>query len=201
MGEASNKVFTLLHEEGEPVSVADTVIVLNVGSLDLLRRVKKFEGEDGKPVKDEAGGFGVQRRRKILIHAAEKQGIELLYKVIAALIEAIDRAFHSGDGGIVRSRVSSFVLSMPEVKVGAVLPQQKFFEITFGIEYRIVFRGPGAVSRTMPILCGELLQVREAGGIQCHRGGGLSIAVRRGWRQVGLADPVVSLPAGCPACD
>ncbi len=132
---------------------------------------KIFESEDGEPVKDQTGGFGVQRRDRILLDAAEKKRIELFYQIISTLVEAIDRAFYGGDGGVARFGITGLVLAMPEIEVGAVLAEQQRLQIAVCREGEVLFGGSRAVRRAMPRLGGKFLQLREVSGVQ-HGGSG-----------------------------
>ena len=123
--EACGEVVALTFKDGEPRLVAFGVSRGCVGAVDLLGGVEDFEGEDGEPVDDEAGGLGVElggRKREVVgCEEVEQRTVELFGEVVAALVGFVDAALDAGELGVGGIGAAGFVFGVPELEVGEVL--------------------------------------------------------------------------------
>jgi hypothetical protein len=90
--------------------------------------VEDLEGEDGQPVDDESGRFGVERCGEVEGDGFEESAVDLLGEVVPPLVKAVDGVLDLGDGVVVGARVARFILAVPEVEVGLVLVEDELFE-------------------------------------------------------------------------
>ncbi len=104
------------------------MLVLGGGAVELLLGVEDFEGDDGEPVDDEAGGFGVQGDGGVVGRELEEGGVDALDEIVAELIEAIDVVFDLDDGGVGGVGIASVVFAVPEVVVGLMLIEDELVE-------------------------------------------------------------------------
>lgn len=102
-------------------------------------------------------------RLRILLNTAQKVNVELLYEIITLLIDRIDGSFYGGDGWIAGTGIAGLIFAMPQVEVGAVLPQEETLESALRGNH-----GGGIAVRAMPVLGCEVLQVREMDNVQGH---------------------------------
>ncbi len=129
LGEAAGEVEPLLCEDPETLAVAVAMGLGGVAAFGLLRGVEDFEGEDGKPVNDEAGGLGVERGPGGLIACDRKQGkVELLDEIVALLVEDIDGALDAGNPVVASGWIAGRIFFVPEVEVGSMLGEKELFE-------------------------------------------------------------------------
>ena len=95
--------------------------------MGLLGGVVELEGDDGEAVEDEAGGFGVERRGRILRPGGdEESAVEGFDQVVALLVECVDAALEAGDAGVRGTGLTNLVFFVPEVEVGAVMGEGEF---------------------------------------------------------------------------
>jgi len=201
--ETGCQVIALLIQHGEAVAVA--LLVLRCGAVQLLGGVEYFEGEDRKTVDDQAGRFRVQHNGLLGLcrKAFEEGAVDLLHKVVAELVQAVNGALGGGQHGVVGGRVAGLVLAVPEVEVGAVLVQNKLLEGRGGLGC-----GRGGV---VAVGGCESLEMDEMGGVEhggdecriaepgrkCDTVGMTNGSTRRLllYRLGSLGDMVVALPA------
>jgi len=124
--EAGGKVCTLFVQHGEAGLIA--VLVFRGGAVKLLFGVEDLEGEDGEAIDDEAWGFGVERRGRVVGRELKEGDVDLLGEVVAELVEAIDVVLDADDGVVGGVGVAGFVFAVPEIVVGAVLVEDELRE-------------------------------------------------------------------------
>jgi hypothetical protein len=94
------------------------------GAVSLFGGVVDLERQDGEAVEDETGGFGVERRLRVLGAGLVEHGVvEDFNQIIAGLVEGIDRVFDGSDVGVGDFGFAGFILLVPEIEVGAMVGQ------------------------------------------------------------------------------
>ncbi len=125
MVEAGGEVVALLGEDLEAVAVAVGVAGRGILAVDLFGSVEDFERENGEPVDDEAGGFGVEFSGGVGkpegLNVVEGGAVELLGEVVAALVGFVDAALDAGELGVVGFGSAGFIFGVPELEVCEVL--------------------------------------------------------------------------------
>jgi hypothetical protein len=120
--ETSSEVVALLPEQEEACEVALAMGLGGVGAAGLFGSVVELEREDGEAVEDEAGGFGVERRGRVL-HASggEQHTGHGFDQVVACLVEGVDGVLEPADAGVGGLGFADLVFHVPEIEVGAVM--------------------------------------------------------------------------------
>lgn len=124
----------------------------------LLFGVKNLESEDGKPVDDETGTFGVQGSCRLMGNLLKQGEIDLLGEIVAELVEAIDAVLDLGDGMVGSVRSPSLIFAVPEIVVGLVLIEDKVIKGIVGL------RRPGF--RVMAVRSGLVVKRDDESGIE-----------------------------------
>jgi hypothetical protein len=131
--EAGGEVHALLAEQGVAGQTALAMALGGGGAAALLCGVVELEREDREAVEDEAGGFGVERRIGTLLPGgSKKQPVDGFNQIVALLVEDVDGALKTGDGGVAGAGLADLVLLMPEVEVGAVMDEHEVDEVRLG---------------------------------------------------------------------
>ena len=109
-------------QQDEALPVTFVVFARSSGTASLFFSVKDFQREDGKPVDDEAGCLGVERRGFFLRGKSfQHSGIDAFDQVVAVLVQAVDVALGLDDGCVGGVGISGLVFPVPEIKISAVL--------------------------------------------------------------------------------
>ena len=123
--EALGKIKSLFLENGESGAIAFRMAGRSFLPLRLFPRVINLERQNRKPVDDQAGRLGIERRVGVgklpLPQPIQQRSIQIFGQVIPPLISRVDPALHVGQVGIVCVRRAGFVLDMPEFEVGPML--------------------------------------------------------------------------------
>ncbi len=94
----------------------------------LFMRVEGFQSKDGQTVDDKPRRLRVKWRNRVLLDSLKKQPIDLLHKIVAALVQPIDGALYAGDGAVGSLRVAGVILAVPQIEVGTMLLQDQVLE-------------------------------------------------------------------------
>jgi hypothetical protein len=167
--EAGCEIVTLFIQHGKAAKVA--VAMFGRRAVRFFIGVENFQGEDGKPVDDQAGGLGMERSGRILVYGLpgeviEQGEVDLLGEVVAQLVEPVDGVLHFGDGVVGGERVAGLVLAMPEVEVGLMLVEHEPVEAGAGAGCG---RGRDDRCRLVAVERGLVVEAEDARGVK-HEG-------------------------------
>lgn len=123
--ETAGEIVALIYENLVAFAVAFGVASGCVGPRDFFGSMENLQRQDRKAVDDEAGALGIQLGFGVgqleSAQMIEQDDVAVFGKIIAALIDAVDGAFHLRKIVIGGLRCAGFIFCVPQFEISQVL--------------------------------------------------------------------------------